>query len=118
MYEVMRIKPLARPLFTPAIDIHEDEQGMTLCADLPGVTKESVDVSFENNVLRIFGRVQDSPPEGGRPVYHEYRAGDYYRSFILTDEIDADAIRAELDNGVLTLSLPKVKRSGLRKIEV
>lgn len=118
MYEISRLETPHRPVFTPDIDIHETDSGLVLTADLPGVSKEGLDVSVVENVLKIHGRVVSETPKGAKLVLQEYREGDYYRSFILSDEVDADSIRAEFEAGVLTLTLPKAKRLLPRKIEV
>jgi HSP20 family protein len=107
-----------RPVFIPAIDIHETDEGLVLCADLPGVRRENVEISVENNVLQIYGKSSLELPEGAEFVHQEFRIGDYYRSFILSEDVDAERISAHLQGGVLTLNLPKTKRSGPRKIEV
>lgn len=107
-----------RPVFLPAIDIHETAEGLVLHADLPGVRRESVEISVENNVLQIYGKSSLEVPEGAEFVHQEFRLGDYYRSFILSEDVDTEKISAQLEGGVLTLTLPKLKRSGPRKIEV
>jgi HSP20 family molecular chaperone IbpA len=106
-----------RPVCQPNVDIHESELGLVLRADLPGVTKETLDLVVEENILKIFGRSVTTLEDEAQRVHHEFRMGDFYRSFILGDEIDADNIKAELENGVLTLKLPK-RKVRPRRIEV
>jgi HSP20 family molecular chaperone IbpA len=98
-----------RPVCQPHVDIHESETGLVLRADLPGVTKETLELMIEENVLKIFGRSTLTNPPGSQKNHHEFRLGDFYRSFILGDEIDTENIKAELESGVLTLKLPKRK---------
>src|SRR5947209_7122158 len=100
----------ARPVHTPLIDIHEGPDGLVLEADLPGAAEGDVDIQLEDNVLHLHARVAAPAPEGARPLYEEYRLGDFVRSFILSDEVDRGRIAAELKNGVLRLSLPKAER--------
>ncbi len=108
---------LQRPVCQPNVDILETDAGLLLRADLPGVTKETLDLVIEENVLKIFGRSVVNLPGDANPAHHEFRMGDFYRSFILGDEIDSENIKAELENGVLSLRLPKHKIRP-RRIEV
>ena len=106
------------PVFTPAVDIYETHEGLVLQADLPGVTKEGLDVQVESNVLTISARTEQHPPAQSSLAHQEYVVGDYERSFILSDEIDRSKIAAELKDGVLTLTLPKSESVLPRKIAV
>lgn len=106
-----------RPVCQPDIDIYESVEGLTLRADVPGVTKETLDLVIEDNVLKIFGRTKSDLDPAATPVHHEFRVGDFYRSFILSDEVDAEAIKAELEDGILTLHLPK-RQVRPRRIEL
>jgi HSP20 family protein len=103
---------------TPLIDIHEGPDGLVLEADLPGVNEEGISIQLEDNVLSLHGRVASPVPDGARALHEEYRVGDYYRSFILSDEVERSRITAELKNGVLRLSLPKAERAKTRRIEI
>jgi len=111
-------RPEARVVHTPLIDIHEGPDGLVLEADLPGVTEQGVSVQLEDNVLSLLARVAPPAPEGARLMHEEYRVGDFYRSFILSDEVERSKITAELHNGVLRLVLPKADRVKTRKIEI
>jgi HSP20 family molecular chaperone IbpA len=108
----------ARVYHTPLIDIHEGPEGLTLEADLPGVAEGGVTVQLEDNVLSLVARVNAPAPEGARPLHEEFRVADYFRSFILSDEVDRDRITAELHSGVLRLVLPKAERAKTRRIEI
>jgi HSP20 family protein len=103
---------------TPPIDIHEGAEGLVLEADLPGVTEGQLSIQLEDNVLSLFARASAPAPEGARVVHEEYRPGDFYRSFILSDEVERSKISAELKNGVLRLNLPKAERAKTRRIEI
>jgi HSP20 family molecular chaperone IbpA len=106
-------------VYTPPLDIQETAEGLVLEADLPGVTSDRLEVRVEQNVLTIYGKVAWSQlPEGSRLIYEEVRPGDYYRSFILSDEVDTERIAADFSNGVLRLTLPKAAKARPRKIEV
>ena len=100
----------------PAVNITEEETGLLLTADLPGATKESVEVSVDKGVLTINASVSREMP--GRPVYSEFEWAPYYRQFQIPDLIDQAAVKAEFSNGVLTLHLPKAEAAKPRRIEV
>jgi HSP20 family protein len=104
--------------FTPPIDIHEGPEGLTLEADLPGASENGLHVQLEDNVLSLHARIESPVTKGARLIHEEYRVGDFYRSFILSDEVDRDQITAELKNGVLRLVLPKSDRARTRRIEI
>ncbi len=98
-----------RVVFQPPSDIYESENEYVLVADVPGASKDTLDIDLENNVLTIHASVRDHTPDGYTPAYREYTVGDFERSFRLSDEIDRDSIRARFDQGVLTLTLPKAQ---------
>ena len=105
-------------IFTPAVDIYETEQNLTMVADVPGVTPESLSIDLKDNVLTLVG--DTLPPEKGEEIdlYREYQTGRYYRQFTLSEVIDQNKIEATLRDGVLNLVLPKVAKAAARKIEV
>src|ERR1700712_1272345 len=80
---------------TPPIDIHEGTEGLVLEADLPGVTEAQLSIQLEDNVLSLFARASAPAPEGARVLHEEYQPGDFYRSFILSDEVERSKISAE-----------------------
>lgn len=104
--------------FVPRADIYESADHLLLMADIAGVDQGSLDITLEQNVLTIYGRVKQPEFEGYRLVHTEYGIGDYRRVFSLSNEIDRDGIEATVKNGVLKLVLPKCKRALPRKIEV
>lgn len=102
----------------PAIDIYEDARGITLKADLPGVSRDRLKVQVDGNTLVIEGQVSISMPEGMEALYADVRATRYQRSFTLSGELDTQKISAGMKDGVLTLNLPKREELQPRKIEV
>src|SRR5918911_52682 len=91
----------------PPVDIYEDDQGLVVVADLPGVDPSALDVRVDRGVLTIQARAGTSTA-AGEPVYREYELTGFYRQFQLPDEVDASRIEAELKQGVLRLRLPRV----------
>ena len=108
----------ARRVVVPPIDIYEDDDGLVLTADLPGVTSETADIQMEDSRLSLFGRLRTGLPEDAVPLHEEFAVADFLRSFILGDHIDHDAIDARLVAGELTLRLPRAGRSVSRRIPV
>lgn len=106
-----------KPVFVPAVDIYETDDFLVLLADMPGVSNEGVEIHLEDSELTIRGKV-DEEPNTWNPIYTEYRSGDYYRSFTLSNVIDQDKIEATMKHGVLKVVLPKAKAAKPRKIEV
>lgn len=107
-----------RLIFTPPIDIFETDEGLILHADLPGVSADTLELEVQDNKLTLFGRVKSPAPPGARRVHSEYEEGDFYRSFILSDDVDHERISARLSNGVLVVMLPRAARSAPRRIPV
>jgi HSP20 family molecular chaperone IbpA len=105
-------------VFTPALDIHETAKALIVEADLPGVKSDNLRVNVKDNVLEIYGKAAWPLSEGSQLLYEEVRQGDFYRSFILSDDVDPEGIVAEFTNGVLRLTLPKAEKVRPRKIEV
>ena len=104
--------------FVPRADIYETENEIDVIVDLPGVSKDSVEISLEKNILKINGYVPQETPEGYSLAFAEYHIGDYERSFRLSNQIDQDKINATLNDGVLKLRLPKAEAAKSRKIAV
>lgn len=99
-------------------DIYETDDALTVVMEIPGVEKKDVDVNIENNVLRVEGRLDFTKYEGLEPLYTEYNVGHFARAFTLSNKIDQQQIAAELNDGVLTLTLKKVKEAIPRKIAI
>ena len=105
-------------VFIPVADIFETDQALTVILEMPGVSKDSVDVNVETDVLTIEGRVDFSNYDGLQPLYTEYNVGNYARSFQLSSKLEQDRISAELKDGVMMLVLPKAEKAKPRKINV
>lgn len=105
-------------LYTPATDIHETQEQLVLLADMPGVKQDGVEITLEQNILTIYGHVDEPEFPGYNLSHAEYGVGGYRRVFALSNEIDRDGIQASVKNGVLKLILPKSKRAMPRKITV
>lgn len=103
--------------YTPRVDILETEDELLLCADMPGVKEGEVDIRFENGELTLHAR-RAKPPVPAEAWLWESQAGDFFRSFRITEQVNASKIWAELKNGVLTLHLPKAEAAKPRKIAV
>lgn len=105
-------------VFTPPIDIFETPEGLVLLADLPGVTIESLELQVQDNKLTLFGKVTPELPPDARLIHQEYAVGHFLRSFILSDEVDHERIVARLNQGVLEVVLPQLRKSEPRRIQV
>lgn len=108
----------SRPTAVPPCDIYETEDGLTILADLPGVSHEGLDLDLNKEVLTISAEVGQEDRSGYESAYADHRPADFQRAFRLSDEIDAGKIEATLGNGVLRLYLPKAAAAKPRKIEV
>jgi HSP20 family protein len=102
--------------YVPNTDIFEADDALTLVMELPGVDKQAVEVNIENDVLRVEGRIDFSKYGDLDPLYTEYNVGHFARSFTLSNKIDQQNISAQLDDGVLTLTLKKAKEAAPRRI--
>jgi len=105
-------------VFLPNTDIYETEDALTVVMEMPGVEKSNVEVGVEEGVLKVYGRIDFSKYEGLQPVYTEYNIGHYARSFRLSSKIDQTKIGAQMNDGVLSLVLPKVVEAKPRVISV
>lgn len=100
----------------PAVNIVETEEGLFLTADLPGTTKESIDVNVEKGILTISAPAHSST--AGTSVYREFELGSYYRQFTIPETLDHEKARADYNNGILTLRIPKAEIAKPKRIEV
>jgi HSP20 family protein len=105
-------------VFLPTTDIYETDQGLTVSMEMPGVDKSNVDINIDDGVLTIEGRIDFSKYQGLRPVYSEYNIGNFRRSFSLPGSINQEHIKAEMKDGVLTLTLPKAEKAKPRQIPI
>lgn len=113
-----RDAPADTPALLPPVDISEDAEGITLRADLPGVTREDLAISLEGDTLTIEGRVRLGETSTLRSVYSEVGVDRYQRSFMLSRDLDTSRIDAQMRSGVLTLRVPKREQAKPRRIEV
>jgi HSP20 family protein len=104
--------------FLPNADIYEAQNDLKVVLEMPGVDKENVEINIEDDVLHVAGRLDLSKYAGLQPLYTEYNVGHYARSFQLSSKIDQSKIAAEMKNGVLSLTLPKVEEAKPRTIRV
>lgn len=104
--------------YLPYTDIYETGESLVVTMEMPGVEKEQIDVRLEKDVLLVEGRIDFSKYENLKPLYTEYNIGHYRRSFTISKEINREHISAKINDGVLTLELPKVKEAAARTIAV
>jgi HSP20 family protein len=118
--EVEKAQEATRPTraFLPSADIFETEDALTVVLEMPGVDRDNVDVSIENGVLTVEGKINFSKYEDLEPVYSEYNIGPYRRTFRISSRVAQDKIKAEMRYGVITLVLPKAEEAKPRRIEV
>ena len=102
----------------PPIDISEDAEGITLVADMPGVSKEHLNLKVDSDSLTLEGEVGIEMPEGMEALYADMRSTRYERSFTLSGELATDEIDATLQDGVLSVRIPKRAEMRPRKIEI
>jgi HSP20 family protein len=100
----------------PAVNIIETEEGLTLTADIPGASKDSLDVNVEKGILTITAPVSRDMP--GNAGYTEFELASYYRQFSIPESLDHVKAKADLANGILTLRIPKAEAAKPRKIEI
>jgi HSP20 family protein len=106
----------AREYITPEVNIVENKEAYVLEAEMPGVSKDGLDISLEDNVLTLVGRRAAAPARSS--LYRESRAADFRRVFKLDGTIDTQKINARIEQGILTLTLPKAEKVKPRKITV
>lgn len=106
-----------RPFAAPDVNIYETNDGYVLEAEMPGVTKEGLEITLEDNTLTFVGK-RSEEVVNGQALYRESRGVNYRRVFELDPAIDTDKISAEMRQGVLTLKLPKAERAKPRKIQI
>jgi HSP20 family molecular chaperone IbpA len=102
----------------PPVDIVEDKDGITVRADLPGVSKETLSIGVDGDTLTLEGTVALEAAADLKSVYAEIRTPQYKRSFVLSRDLDTEQVSASLAHGVLTLRVPKREQAKPRRIEV
>jgi HSP20 family protein len=105
-------------VFLPNADIYETSSDLQVVLEMPGIEKNNVDIRVEDGVLHVEGRLDLSKYSGLQPLYTEYNVGHYARSFQLSSKIDQTKIAAEMKDGVLSLTLPKVEEAKPRTIQI
>jgi len=105
-------------IMPPAVDIFEDPHRITIRADMPGVTKDGLNVHADRNVLVIEGKIDVAAPQDMQAIHADLQASRYRRSFVLSRELDDERIDASLKDGVLTVRIPKRAEFQTRKIKV
>ena len=104
--------------YVPTTDVYETEDALTVVMEVPGVGREDVEIELKDEVLRVEGRIDSAKYGGLEPVYTEYGVGHWARSFSLSDTVDRERIGAQLEDGVLTLTLPNTAEAKPRRIAV
>lgn len=111
-------KTIPARFYVPATDIFETGDALKIVMEVPGVPKDAVDVKLENEVLSVEGRIETTNYDSLEPLYTEYPIGHFARSFALPDQVDQHNITAQLEDGVLTLTLNKKPESKPRRIAI
>ena len=105
-------------VFTPAVDIFETDKQITLLADMPGVKADDLTIDLRDNTLTLSADIAPTENANEEDILVEYEIGRYYRQFTLGELINQEKIDAQLNDGVLRLSLPKVEKATPKKITV
>jgi HSP20 family molecular chaperone IbpA len=111
-------RPARRMTLTPAVDVFEDSQGIRLSADLPGVTKDKLDVKVHDGNLYIEAEAVVPTPAGLRLQHAEIREPRFARAFSVSPDFDISKIEANLQDGMLKLTIPRRDEARPRRIEV
>jgi HSP20 family protein len=110
---------VASAAWVPAVDIFEEPDFLRIVAEIPGVKPEDMKISVEGNVLTIHGKKEQVAEEKAEKVHrYERTYGEFERSFTLPATVNAEAIKASYEHGVLTLALPKLEKAKARQIKV
>lgn len=104
--------------YVPFTDIYETDEALTVVMEMPGVEKDRIDVNVQDQTLTVEGQIDFSSYTEMQPLYTEYNVGHYRRQFSLSGKVDQDKISAQVDEGVLTLTLPKAEAAKPRRIEI
>jgi HSP20 family molecular chaperone IbpA len=106
------------PVFTPAVDILETDEAITILADMPGVRPEDLAIDLRDSTLTLVGHAREPVGEQERYLLREYETGSFYRQFRLSGILDQTKIDASLTQGVLRLVLPKAEAARPRRIQI
>jgi HSP20 family protein len=110
--------PADQPSLLPPVDVFEDDEGITLYADLPGVPKDRLQLNVEGETLILDGEIALDMPKGLEATHVEVAFARYHRVFTLSKELDTEHLKADLKQGVLKLRIPRAERARARKIPV
>lgn len=102
----------------PAVDIYETDNEYVIKTEMPGVTKEGINITLNNGELTLDGKIEENLQTEENLKYSEFNAYNYHRKFMVGDGIDYNKLSASLENGLLTITLPKSERVKPKKIEV
>ena len=105
-------------VYSPRVDIFEDEEALTIITDMAGVQSEDINIDLREDVLTLSGVPSVAVPEKEEYILQEFETGRYFRQFTLSEVIDQANIKASLTNGVLRVTLPKVGPAKPRKIQI
>ncbi len=108
----------AESALRPAVDVFETAEGITVQADMPGVSRDRLNLRIEGTNLLIEGRIGITPQDQMQPLYADVRSSVYRRNFLLSNEFEASKIDANLKDGVLTVKIPKRAELRPRRIEI
>ncbi len=118
MTEQTRNQPEPEATLLPAVDVIEDGEGITLYADLPGVPKDRLNLNIDADTLTIDAEIVVDTPQNLTASHAEVDRPRYRRVFALSKELDVERIKAEFNQGVLTLRIPKAQHAQRRRIEI
>lgn len=118
MSEITKHEGKSLPRYRPATDILEREDGFYIYMDLPGVSREAMTIDLQEDELVVTGRTSLTQGEGEHFVEMQFGDCEYVRSISITDIIDRERIKANLEAGVLELHLPKVEKTQPKRIEI
>jgi len=105
-------------IYSPNVDIFEDDKALTIVADMPGVQSDDVTIDLREDVLTLTGVPSTSIPDKEESILQEFDLGKYFRQFTLSEVIDQANIQASLNHGVLRVTLPKVGPAKPRKVHI
>jgi HSP20 family molecular chaperone IbpA len=108
----------AGKFYSPYTDIYETEDAVVVAMEVPGVDKSAIDIRLEKSILTVTGNIDPKRYEDLGPIYSEYNVGNFIRSFTISTKIDSDKISANVEDGVLTVRLPKAREALPRRIEI
>lgn len=111
-------QPASLTPLVPPVDIVEDAEGITVRADLPGVSKDSLSIGVDGETLTVEATVELGEGIAMQAVYAEIRVAQYKRSFVLSRDLDTTRIDAAIRNGVLTMRVPKAEQAKPRRVAV